>query len=83
MRASLVLLLLLRPANGGDCIDMNFCSGHGHCEPATDTCDCYEGWGAKTDIALYKLHDCSGRTCPSGPAWADVASDSKLSLIHI
>ena len=56
---------------------MNFCSGHGHCEPATDTCDCYEGWGAKTDIALYKLHDCSGRTCPSGPAWADVASDEK------
>ena len=53
---------------------MNYCNGHGFCEPATDTCKCYEGWGAKTDVAVYKLHDCSGRTCPSGPAWADVAS---------
>ena len=56
---------------------MNYCNGHGFCEPATDTCKCYEGWGAKTDVAVYKLHDCSGRTCPSGPAWADVASDEK------
>ena len=43
---------------------MNFCNGHGFCEPATDTCDCYEGWGAKTDVALYKLHDCSGQDVP-------------------
>jgi len=70
-------LLLLRPTRAGDCRDMNYCNGHGFCEPATDTCKCYEGWGAKTDVAVYKLHDCSGRTCPSGPAWADVASDSK------
>lgn len=26
---------------------------------------------------MYRLHDCSGRTCPSGPAWADVPSSEK------
>ena len=76
--AAAALSLFLRPAllptltNAGDCVDMNYCNGHGTCQTKTDSCDCYEGWGAASDVAVYKLHDCSGRTCPGGPAWTDV-----------
>ncbi len=42
------------------------------CETSTSSCACYEGWGASTDITLYRAPDCSRRTCPSGKAWADV-----------
>ena len=24
----------------GDCLDMNFCNGHGTCETQSDSCDC-------------------------------------------
>ena len=41
--ALLSALLLLGPASAGDCIDMNYCNGHGNCDPHLDRCDCYEG----------------------------------------
>ena len=41
----------------------NICSGHGSC--SNGVCTCYEG---------YTSADCSLRSCPTGRAWADVAS---------
>jgi hypothetical protein len=51
---------------------LNFCSGHGNCVNATSSCDCYDGWGAETDISFYRVPDCSLRSCPAGKAWSDV-----------
>ena len=45
----------------------NMCSGHGTCG-AGSVCTCFSGWGYSAD--------CSLRTCPSGPAWADKAYDT-------
>lgn len=58
----------------GDCAMHGHCHGHGRCVPSTSTCACYEGWGAESDISLYKAPDCSQRTCPAGKAWSDVPS---------
>jgi hypothetical protein len=58
------------------CVSLNNCNGHGRCNYATSTCDCDVGWGAKTDITLYRAPDCSQRTCPAGKAWGDVASST-------
>ena len=55
-----------------DCAMQNNCNGHGKCDVALNKCDCFEGWGASTDITLYAAADCSARTCPSYRAWADV-----------
>lgn len=49
---------------------LNGCSGHGLCggsDPAHTgaVCVCFTGWTSSAD--------CSTRTCPSGPAWADRA----------
>jgi hypothetical protein len=55
-----------------DCEMQNNCNGHGQCNLATSKCNCYEGWGAETDVTLYRAADCSARTCPSHRAWADV-----------
>lgn len=44
------------------CTFMNECNGHGDCDSATRTCSCYAGWGAPTDVSLYKAADCSLRT---------------------
>ena len=41
----------------------NFCSGNGRCV-AVSKCECFGGWAGG---------DCSLRSCPSGPAWADMA----------
>jgi hypothetical protein len=38
-------------------------------------CDCYPGWGATYDLALYKASDCSAKICPTGRAWADIATN--------
>lgn len=43
----------------------NACSGHGTCGQ-NNVCTCFSGW---TGGAA----DCSTRTCPEGPAWADKA----------
>ena len=42
----------------------NLCSGHGQCG-AESVCSCHDGWGYTAD--------CSLRTCPEGPAFADKA----------
>jgi len=57
-----------------DCAMLTDCNGHGTCNLATSTCSCYEGWGASTDVTLYRAPDCSSRACPSFKAWADVPS---------
>ncbi|KAG5176842.1 hypothetical protein JKP88DRAFT_334362 [Tribonema minus] len=54
------------------CDQHNNCNGHGVCSQQDAVCLCYEGWGADSDISLYKAQDCSARVCPSGPAWGDV-----------
>lgn len=59
-----------------DCSMLKYCNGHGTCLNSTSTCECYEGWGAPTDITFYRSPDCSTRTCPSGRAWADVPTSS-------
>lgn len=51
------------------CHGQNNCNGHGTCDDNKRRCTCMEGWGADTDIALYKAPDCSRRTCPSGYSW--------------
>lgn len=38
-------------------------------------CDCDEGYGAATDLTAYRAPDCLARTCPSGLAWSDIATD--------
>lgn len=60
----LLLATILFPTVGGQC--HNQCSGHGECN-TQGQCECwslYEGW------------DCSLHVCPSGPAWADLASET-------
>ncbi|CAM9227933.1 unnamed protein product [Chrysoparadoxa australica] len=76
MKLSWLGLLLWLPGrcDAGACT--NDCSGHGVCTSSTETCTCYEGWGADSDISLYKAADCSARACPSGKAWADVPSSA-------
>lgn len=41
---------------------------------ASARCTCFEGWGADTDLTLYRAADCSARVCPAGKAWGDVPS---------
>lgn len=64
--------------SAGDCAMFNYCNGHGRCELSTSTCQCYEGWGADTDVTYYRSPDCSRRTCPAGKAWADVPTADKV-----
>jgi len=58
----------------GDCVDQNYCNGHGTCLEASSSCECFDGWGSAKEVAVYKSHDCSLRTCPSGRAWFDLPS---------
>ncbi|CAM9876706.1 unnamed protein product [Ectocarpus sp. 12 AP-2014] len=58
------------------CSLFNWCNGHGTCNTGTRTCTCYEGWGADTDLTLYRAADCSARVCPAGKAWGDVPTGS-------
>jgi hypothetical protein len=67
-----VLLCVFAAEVLGDCSMHNDCNGHGTCITSTSTCVCYEGWGAASDITLYRSPDCSLRTCPSSKAWSDV-----------
>lgn len=68
---ALITLQMMGSAQG-DCAMHNHCNGHGSCVASTSTCACYEGFGAASDITLYRAPDCSLRTCPSGKAWSDV-----------
>lgn len=58
------------------CVALNNCNGHGRCNYITSSCVCDSGWGASTDIALYRSPDCSQRTCPAGKAWGDVPTSA-------
>ena len=55
-----------------NCAMHNNCNGHGVCDATSSSCRCYEGWGAESDVTLYRAPDCSKRVCPSGKAWSDV-----------
>jgi len=72
------VLWLSSIASATDCALLNYCNGHGVCDGATSTCSCYEGYGAATDITLYRAPDCSALTCPSGRAWADVPTAGEI-----
>lgn len=54
----------------------NDCNGHGKCIAQSSSCECYEGWGASSDVSLYRAPDCSARTCPSGKAWSDIPTSA-------
>lgn len=58
------------------CSHLNNCNGHGNCieRNGRGVCECYEGWGAADDIAIYRSPDCSQRTCPSAYEWVAVAT---------
>ncbi len=47
------------------------------CNEKTSTCVCDEGYGAPSDITNYRSPDCTSKTCPSGIAWADLATTNK------
>ena len=68
----LLLAGLVVGALGGSCRSLNNCNGNGVCDTASSKCNCYNGWGSATDVALYKAPDCSQRTCPASNAWVDV-----------
>jgi len=61
-----------------DCSMLNYCNGHGACDNSTSTCQCYEGYGAASDVSFYKAPDCSQRTCPSDRAWADLPTSATV-----
>lgn len=69
-----LLLFAAQRAAAYSCSHLNNCTGHGECDTATGRCKCFTGWGAATDVALYKAPDCSQRTCPADKAWVDVPS---------
>lgn len=70
--AVLLFLCRLMCPTWADCAMFNYCNGHGICNGALSLCECFEGYGAATDITLYRAPDCSALTCPSGRAWGDV-----------
>ena len=74
----LAALALLTSEVAGNCAHLNYCNGHGVCDGTTSRCNCFEGYGASTDISLYKAPDCSALTCPSGKAWADIPTAAKV-----
>ena len=39
-------------------------------------CKCFDGWGSDNDVTSYRAPDCSSKTCPSGKAWAWVATSN-------
>lgn len=73
---SVSLLLSFLLSARSDCAMQNHCNGHGTCNLGTSVCNCYEGWGADTDVTLYRAPDCSARVCPSFKAWGDVPSST-------
>ncbi|KAH7467171.1 Tenascin [Phytophthora ramorum] len=68
---------------GNLCASLNNCNGHGRCDALTKTCECYQGYGASSDITDYRSPDCSLRTCPAGPAWGGIPTSPTASHIKI
>jgi hypothetical protein len=73
-RAILLALFLshLPQIHSGSCGALNNCNGNGVCDTVNSRCNCFNGWGSQTDIALYKSPDCSQRSCPAANAWVDI-----------
>lgn len=61
-----------------DCASQNHCNGHGICNDQTNSCECFDGYGAATDVTLFRAADCSARTCPSHRAWSDIPSSTTI-----
>jgi DNA-binding beta-propeller fold protein YncE len=62
-----------KESKGQFCDEHRHCNGHGVCsDDMTRTCNCFEGWGAFTDITNFRSGSCITRVCPSGRAWVDV-----------
>lgn len=58
---------------GGACDAQYQCHGRGECNYCTQQCECHDGYGSAADRAYLPIgdsmpSDCSGRTCPAGPA---------------
>lgn len=47
---------------GEGCVYLNDCNGHGTCTLFTKTCICDDGWGAPSDVTLYRSPDCTTST---------------------
>lgn len=58
---TLFIILSYSTVEGGSCLHLNGCSGHGICDTENSRCNCYSGWGATEDKALYRAPDCSLR----------------------
>jgi hypothetical protein len=58
-------------------ISLPFILVYRRCLTNANKCECFEGWGAASDITYYRAPDCSKRTCPAGKAWADVPAADK------
>ena len=69
------LAQLQPPFTIASCLDLSYCNGNGQCND--NVCSCYAGWGATTDITLYRAPDCSARVCPAGKSWADVPTGNQ------
>lgn len=46
---------------GEGCVFKNDCNGHGTCTLFTKSCICNDGWGAPSDVSLYRSPDCTTR----------------------
>jgi hypothetical protein len=46
---------------GNLCASLSNCNARGRCDALTKTCECYQGYGASTDITSYRAPDCSLR----------------------
>jgi hypothetical protein len=61
---------------GDACENLKLCSEHGTCDHCKQVCECDEGFGAVNDSVTkggYPIAiNCAMRTCPLGPAYADV-----------
>lgn len=71
-------LCLCSYSSGTDiCEQMNQCSSHGNCNRFLKVCECFDGFGSKTEkeskILVSPIAvDCSERVCPAGNAWTDL-----------
>jgi hypothetical protein len=64
--AALAALWWAAPALAGSCAHLNNCNKHGTCDTENSRCQCYVGYGADSDVALYKAPDCSLREFRDG-----------------
>ena len=64
----IIVLSCLVLYGSSSCSELNNCNGHGICS-INDKCVCFEGWGASTDVTMYRAPDCSAKVCPSGISW--------------